>query len=93
MRDTFLAAEDCNAIVVDWSKSADGNYARAAASVPSVGEYMGDFLKWFVKAGLSKWNKIHLVGHSLGAHVVGIAGRRADGLPTRVTGKCFFICI
>ncbi|XP_063827794.1 pancreatic lipase-related protein 2-like [Ostrinia nubilalis] len=86
VRDAFLAAVDCNVIVVDWNHAASGNYLRAVAGVPSVGEYIGDFLVWLVDTGLSDWSQFHLIGYSLGAHVVGNAGRRAGGRPSRVTG-------
>ncbi|KAL0901741.1 hypothetical protein ABMA27_006919 [Loxostege sticticalis] len=86
LRDAFLAAEDCNVIVVDWSKTAAGRYVRAVAGVPSAGVYLGEFLEWFVDAGFADWSQIHLVGYSLGAHLVGTAGRRVGGRPARVTG-------
>ncbi|XP_030022464.2 lipase member H-A [Manduca sexta] len=83
----FLAVQDCNVIVVDWSRLASNiNYNTAAAGVPSVGQFLGNFLVWLFNNGGGNWNQLHLVGFSLGAHVVGVAGRTAGGRPGRVTG-------
>lgn len=83
----FLAVGDVNVIVVDWGVLASGSYNAAVAGVPSVGNSLGDFLIWLRQLTGVSWNNVHLVGFSLGAHIVGNAGRRAGGLPGRVTGN------
>ncbi|CAB3239792.1 unnamed protein product [Arctia plantaginis] len=82
----FLNNQDCNVIVVDWSGLASQGYNTAVNGVPSVGQHLGNFLVWLINTGGGNWNNVHLVGFSLGAHVVGVAGRQAGGRPSRVTG-------
>ncbi|XP_061708238.1 uncharacterized protein LOC133518594 [Cydia pomonella] len=86
IRDAFLAISDANVIVVDWRALANGLYATAAAGVPNVGQHLGNFLVWLINTAGGNWNNVHLVGFSLGAHVVANAGRTAGGRPVRVTG-------
>ncbi|CAG9796750.1 unnamed protein product [Diatraea saccharalis] len=86
IRDAFLAVEDCNVIVVDWRALANSNYASAVIGVPSVGQFLGNFLVWLFNNAGGNWNQLHLVGFSLGAHIVGNAGRQAGGRPARITG-------
>ncbi|XP_022821904.1 pancreatic lipase-related protein 2-like [Spodoptera litura] len=82
----FLDVMDCNVIVVDWRAAANSAYSTAADAVPSVGQHLGDFLTWLIRNGGGNWNQVHLVGFSLGAHVVGNAGRRVGNQPARITG-------
>ncbi|XP_075970514.1 pancreatic lipase-related protein 2-like [Anticarsia gemmatalis] len=82
----FLAVQDCNVIVVDWRALANSNYNTAAAGVPSVGQHLGNFLTWLINTAGGNWNQVHLVGFSLGAHVVGNAGRQTGNRPARITG-------
>ncbi|CAK1601790.1 unnamed protein product [Parnassius mnemosyne] len=82
----FLAVQDANVIVVDWGEVAKTNYNTAANGVPNVGQHLGNFLVWLINTAGGNWNNVHLVGFSLGAHVVGNAGRTAGGRPARVTG-------
>lgn len=82
----FLAVMDANVIVVDWSALANSNYVSAAAGAPGVGQFLGNFLVWLINTAGGNWNQVHLVGFSLGAHIVGNAGRTAGGRPARVTG-------
>ncbi|XP_047985584.1 pancreatic triacylglycerol lipase-like [Leguminivora glycinivorella] len=82
----FLAVTNCNVIVVDWGALANQLYTTAAAGVPSVGQSLGNFIVWLRNTAGGAWNNVHLVGFSLGAHVVGNAGRTARGWPVRVTG-------
>ncbi|GBP13184.1 Pancreatic triacylglycerol lipase [Eumeta japonica] len=77
---------DVNVIVLDWRGIANSGYWTAVRGVPNVGEHLGDFLTWLVNLTGSNWNNIHLIGFSLGAHVVGNAGRRTGSRPTRITG-------
>ncbi|CAD0194674.1 unnamed protein product [Chrysodeixis includens] len=86
IRQAFLAVQDCNVIVVDWRGVASSLYNTAAKAVPNVGQHIGNFLVWLINNAGGNWNNVHLVGHSLGAHAVGSAGRQAGGRPSRVTG-------
>lgn len=88
VRDAFLAVSDCNVIVVDWRDLANSMYNTAANGVPSVGQYLGNFLDWLINNGGGNWNNVHLVGFSLGAHVVGNAGRHSGRRASRITGQC-----
>ncbi|KAJ2947737.1 hypothetical protein O0L34_g9513 [Tuta absoluta] len=83
---TLLEISDVNIIVVDWQAFAGSNYVSAVFGTPSVGQFLGNFLLWLADSTGSNWNNIHLIGYSLGAHVVGNAGRTVGGLPARVTG-------
>lgn len=84
----FLAVQDCNVIVVDWRALADSAYTTAAAGVPNVGVHLGNFVTWLINTAGGNWNQVHFVGFSLGAHVVGNAGRQTGNRPARITGKC-----
>ncbi|KAJ2947735.1 hypothetical protein O0L34_g9511 [Tuta absoluta] len=86
LRDAFLQVMDCNVIVVDWRALANSNYNAAARGVPNVGQHLGDFLNFLFNTGGGNWNQLHLVGFSLGAHVVGNAGRRVGNRARRITG-------
>ncbi|XP_049958113.1 lipase member H-like [Schistocerca serialis cubense] len=87
IRDGWLRAGDYNVIVIDWSVHAGNwNYAQAKAAVAGVGEVVATFINWLASLGAST-NNIQLVGHSLGAHVCGVAGNRVTaGRLNRITG-------
>ncbi|KAI5639761.1 lipase domain-containing protein [Phthorimaea operculella] len=83
----FLAASDCNVIVLDWRRAASApNYFSSARIVPEIGAHLGQFLAWLIENAGGDWNRVHLVGHSLGAHVIGNAGRTVGGRIARITG-------
>ncbi|CAG4965445.1 unnamed protein product [Colias eurytheme] len=82
----FLDTQDCNVIVVDWRQLANRDYNTAARGVPDVGNHLGRFIQWVFNTVGGNWNNVHLVGFSLGAHVVGNAGRTGGGQARRVTG-------
>ncbi|XP_026758656.2 pancreatic lipase-related protein 2-like [Galleria mellonella] len=82
----FLAVQDVNVIVLDWRTVASLNYVLAVSGVPGVGRFLGDFIEWLINTAGGDWNNVHLIGYSLGAHVVGNAGRQTGGRPARVTG-------
>uniref|UniRef100_A0A2A4JG56 Lipase domain-containing protein n=1 Tax=Heliothis virescens TaxID=7102 RepID=A0A2A4JG56_HELVI len=87
IRSAFLDTQDVNVIVVDWHALA-GNliYNIAAGGVPGVGRFLGGFLEWLISNGGGNWNNVHLIGYSLGAHVVGNAGRTVGRRVGRITG-------
>ncbi|RVE46508.1 hypothetical protein evm_008858 [Chilo suppressalis] len=81
----LLSADDCNVIVLDWSRLARRNYITSFRGVPTVGRRLGRFVGFLnSRAGLSLDN-VHLIGFSLGAHLVGNAGRELEGKVARIT--------
>lgn len=78
---------DANVIVVDWSEGCSGLYLTSVYNVPKAGKLMASFVNWLVELGTPLSN-FHLLGHSLGAHVVGIAGRNIEsGKIPYISGK------
>lgn len=63
------------------------DYATAALGVPAVGRGLGQFLRFLNQVTGAPFNTMHLVGFSLGAHLVGNAGRELNGQAQRVTGN------
>ncbi|XP_050342005.1 pancreatic triacylglycerol lipase-like isoform X1 [Nymphalis io] len=82
----FLAVADVNVIILDWRSSAGGIYSTSVRAVPDVGRHLTNFLNFLFNTAGGNWNNVHLIGHSLGAHVVGNAGRASGNRPVRVTG-------
>jgi pancreatic triacylglycerol lipase len=69
----FFRRGDYNVIAVDWSALATGT--GAAARVPDVGAVIGRFIDFLFQEGLTQHSRVNIVGHSLGSHVSGFAGK------------------
>lgn len=80
---------------MDWHRVSIADYVSAVLGVPSVGRGMGQFINYLVEEFKIPYDNVHLVGFSLGAHVVGIAGRETGGKVARVTGDqfCFEVLV
>ncbi|XP_072495081.1 pancreatic triacylglycerol lipase-like [Notamacropus eugenii] len=82
----LFRVEEVNCICVDWSKGSRTFYTQATQNVRVVGAeiaYFVDYLKNELGYSLSN---VHVIGHSLGSHIAGEAGRRSNGLIGRITG-------
>ncbi|XP_061719861.1 pancreatic triacylglycerol lipase-like [Cydia pomonella] len=86
IRNAFLNKDDANVIVLDWRRLAIGGYVTAVNGVPAVGRGLGQFLRFVHETTGAPYSSMHLVGFSLGAHLVGNAGRELGGAVARVTG-------
>ncbi|XP_026325964.1 pancreatic triacylglycerol lipase-like [Hyposmocoma kahamanoa] len=86
VRDAVLGRYDANVIVMDWRRLAISDYVTAARGVPDVGRGLGQFINFLNRETGLSLNNVHLVGFSLGSHVVGNAGRELGGRVARVTG-------
>lgn len=82
----YLGKGDANVIVLDWRRLALSNYITAANGVPAVGRGLGQFLGFLSEVTGASLESMHIVGFSLGAHLVGNAGRELGGRVARVTG-------
>ncbi|XP_028161532.1 pancreatic lipase-related protein 2-like [Ostrinia furnacalis] len=86
VREAFLSKGPANVIAVDWRSLAVSGYVTATRGVPEAGRQLGRFLAFLNKVANAPYEKMHLVGFSLGAHLVGNAGRELGGKVARVTG-------
>jgi pancreatic triacylglycerol lipase len=67
---------DFNVIFIDWSEGARTiNYIGARNRVGTVGTYIASYLDFLHENGFIQFNRVGLVGFSLGAHICGLAGK------------------
>ena len=73
----FLALANHNVVVVDWGAGAQTpNYVTARNRVGDVGAAVARLIDAIQQAGLTAFNRVNVVGHSLGGHVAGFTGKR-----------------
>lgn len=75
LRRAYLAQEDHNIISVDWSTYAVLSYISSRAKVPIVSEDIANLLDFLHEQFNLSFDKVVVVGHSLGAHVAGYCGK------------------
>ncbi|KAJ8710491.1 hypothetical protein PYW08_009006 [Mythimna loreyi] len=78
---------DCLSILaLDSSSLIQHFYLRASTIVTFIGRVLGETLAALIPAGLKPSN-IHLIGHSLGAHIAGSAGKEVFKTTGRKIGR------
>lgn len=87
--EALLQADDYNVFTVEWSHYANWtNYFAAAANTRLVGEHSANLVALLANNG--GIGNLHVVGHSLGAHVAGFLGAEVQALGygkvPRITG-------
>ncbi|XP_077203965.1 pancreatic lipase-related protein 2-like [Paroedura picta] len=70
----LVEMENINCIAVDWEDGAKSTYFVAASNIRVLGALIAYLLEVLKK--IFKHCEVHLIGHSLGAHVAGETGRR-----------------
>ena len=78
-------------ITVDWGNGAGFPYSQAAANTRLVGAEVGQLIRLLRDHSGVSTSAIHIIGHSLGAHVAGYAGSLVQGLG-RITGMHAVTC-
>ncbi|XP_043249411.1 pancreatic triacylglycerol lipase-like isoform X2 [Colletes gigas] len=99
LEQSFLRWNDVNIIVVDWGTGGNTwNYYKAAVNTRVVGYQIARFLEHIENVTIAQsnsnannWGPLHLVGHSLGAHICGFAAkelkkRQSKWKVERITG-------
>jgi len=82
----YLRAERCNVICVDWKQlTYDLFYASAKINVKYIGYNIAKVLKILTNNMKVGSENIHLIGHSMGAHIVGYTGKKLNGQISRIT--------
>ncbi|XP_071986940.1 pancreatic triacylglycerol lipase-like isoform X4 [Engystomops pustulosus] len=77
--------EDSNCICVDWSGGSRTLYSQASNNIRVVGAEVAYFIGVLQSNFGYAPGNVHVIGHSLGAHTAGEAGRRQRGIG-RITG-------
>ncbi|KAL1467903.1 hypothetical protein MTO96_005678 [Rhipicephalus appendiculatus] len=85
MKDAYLNNADVNVVIVDWSYANTGIYDSACANARVVGAELALFIRKLKEAFGADPRMMHIIGHSLGAHVAGYAGANTTNLG-RITG-------
>lgn len=88
-KDEFLQRENCNFITIDWVELASGiDYPSIVTrNVPLAASETGAFVDFLYENTGATLGSFHLIGFSLGAHVVGGAGAAVvSGNLPRITG-------
>lgn len=88
IKNSLLIRSDMNVITVDWSElSRNPAYHWAALSTRYVGKKLSRLLAVIISSRNVEEKDIYLVGHSLGAHVMGYAGMFSSHRLHRITGR------
>uniref|UniRef100_A0A8C6QBI0 Triacylglycerol lipase n=1 Tax=Nannospalax galili TaxID=1026970 RepID=A0A8C6QBI0_NANGA len=86
LHQNMFQVESVNCICVDWKGGSRATYTQATQNVRVVGAevaYLVDTLQSDFRYSPSN---VHLIGHSLGSHIAGEAGKRTYGAIGRITG-------
>ncbi|KAJ6626577.1 Pancreatic triacylglycerol lipase, partial [Pseudolycoriella hygida] len=88
IKDAYLQKFDYNVIAVDWESVASNFfYFTPATQTRDVGRYVAELIYYLCTDQGTDLNKIHIIGHSLGAHAAGFAGSFVGpGKVSRITG-------
>ncbi|KAG6461123.1 hypothetical protein O3G_MSEX012436 [Manduca sexta] len=87
IKDAYVKYRNVNVITVDWSSTADSIfYNWVANQTITIGAQIAIFLEELKKLYNVSGDQIHLIGHSLGAHVMGIAAHQSNLTIGRITG-------
>ncbi|XP_039285203.1 inactive pancreatic lipase-related protein 1-like isoform X2 [Nilaparvata lugens] len=87
MKDELLKKEDANVFIVGWGRGWFDiiHYPQAASNARVAGAVLARFIEHLNSEYNLPLDKIHLIGHSLGAHVASYAAKRMKGIG-RLTG-------
>nr|AIY34730.1 lipase 2 [Lygus lineolaris] len=87
MLKAFLPEYDVNVIIVHWPEADDYYYPTPRAKVTPVGKITARFIERLVKEYDLNVTSLHVIGHSLGAHVAAVAGYNIEnGFIGRISG-------
>lgn len=85
MKNAFLDNENFNVIAVDWSGGSGLPYTLATSNTQVVGIEIALLVQALIEQRNVEIRSFHCIGHSLGAHTCGYAGKRARGM-ARISG-------
>lgn len=85
IKNEFLKEADYNVIIVGWGGGSGLPYTQATSNTRVVGAEIARMIRLLEQYGGAHPADVHVIGHSLGAHVAGYAGAGTRNLG-RITG-------
>lgn len=88
MRAAYLEMADLNVLAVDWSELlAMPIYFMSVSNMMGAAERVAEVVDFMVKTGILDLDRLHIIGHSLGAHLAGVTAENIQSGPVkRITG-------
>ncbi|XP_017070913.1 lipase member H-A isoform X2 [Drosophila eugracilis] len=86
LRNAYTAQGYDNVLVADWGPVANLDYPTSRLAVKKVARVLSKLLEDFLQRHGVSLDGVHVIGHSLGAHIAGLIGRYFNGTLGRVTG-------
>ncbi|XP_016951067.1 phospholipase A1 [Drosophila biarmipes] len=86
IRKAFLSHGDYNVIIVDWARARSVDYATSVMAVASTGKKVANMINFLKDNYGMNLGDLYVIGHSLGAHVAGYAGKNTDGQVHTIVG-------
>lgn len=86
IKNAYLSAGNVNLIIVDWSQGSYQMYDVSRQLTANVAFRIAEILQRFLDENNIDYGLVHLIGHSLGAHIAGNVGRLMGGKLGRATG-------
>jgi len=80
IKDQLFKRGNYNVILIDWTWGNGPNYTASTNNTKIVGEQLSFILQNIMNQTGAGPENFHLVGHSLGAHIAGFAGKRVKHL-------------
>ncbi|XP_004680465.1 PREDICTED: pancreatic lipase-related protein 2 [Condylura cristata] len=82
----MFKVEQVNCICVDWRRGALTAYTQAVHNIRVVGAEVAYLIQALSTELGYRLEDVHIIGHSLGSHAAGEAGKRLGGKVGRITG-------
>ncbi|XP_026274967.2 lipase member H-A-like isoform X1 [Frankliniella occidentalis] len=86
LKKAFLKTSDVNVVIANWHGVDTLVYPVAVKRVPAISRQLADLVQYLVKRQGMRLDDLHIVGHSLGAHISGLAANYIPGTINRITG-------
>ncbi|XP_065094598.1 pancreatic lipase-related protein 2 [Ochlerotatus camptorhynchus] len=85
VQNAYLSQNKHNILAADWANIASKPYPIARELTRALGYRIGSILSTFVANMNISYDRVHVIGHSLGAHIAGNIGKYFGGKLSRIT--------
>ncbi|CRK87856.1 CLUMA_CG001643, isoform A [Clunio marinus] len=85
VKNSYMKINTSHLLMADWREIASMRYITARELIPLIGKQICQLLRKFVEQALIGPDRMHIIGHSLGAHIATHVGRCFNGEISRMT--------